>query len=245
MRKQQALEKKSWALAVATCGVLASGVAQADILDAYDFSYFTNDGYSMTVAYDTTTATFDIATTDYAFSAPITSGVAVDGGIDIFTGDPYGSGGTATLIENISNGVLCTQIQTGCSAVGAIDTSVTGASWTSWTESLYNLGDGVSYAGTPGDGVSWGTLYSSVAGSFAVNNATGIVTFTFATALAYGESFNLTKAVIYTTGVESFAVEHMPSSAAVLAVPEASTYGMMLSGLALVAFAVRRKQPRV
>lgn len=238
MRKQQALQKKSWALAVATCGVLASGVAQADITDAFDFSYATGDGYSMTAAVtDAATATFDIATTDHPFDTPITTGVSVDGGIDLFTGDPFGSGGTATLIENITNAVL--------TPLGAIDNSVTGASWTSWTESLYNLGDGVSYAGTPGDGVSWGALSSSVAGSFAVNNTTGIVTFTFATALAYGESFNLTKQVIYTTGVESFAVDHMPSSAAVLAVPEASTYGMMLSGLALVAFAVRRKQPRV
>ena len=206
MNKQHNFQKKSWSVAgAAALMALASSAAHAGIDYAYDFSYVSG-GYTMTSnVVDSNNVTFDITTSYFDNYNPINKGLGTDG-----------IAGTVTLTETITN--------TGSAA------------WSSWSEALWeNVGDESTGPGMPGSNVSWGTLLSSVAGTFSVNSATGLAVFNFDTALGMGQSVVLTKQINYGNNVAEIGITEAP-------VPEASTYGMMLAGLSLVSFVARRKK---
>ena len=206
MNKQHNFQKKSLGVVgAAALMALASSAAHAGIDYAYDFSYVSG-GYTMTSnVVDANNVTFDISTSYFDNYNPINKGLGTDG-----------VAGTVTLTETITN--------TGSAA------------WTSWSEALWeNVGDTSTGPGTPGPNVSWGTLASSVAGSFSVNSTTGLAVFNFGTALGLGQSVVLTKQINYGDNVAEIGISEAP-------VPEASTYGMMLAGLSLVSFVARRKK---
>lgn len=206
MNKQHNFQKKSLSVVgAAALMALASSAAHAGIDYAYDFSYVSG-GYTMTSnVVDSNNVTFDITTSYFDNYNPINKGLGTNG-----------TAGTVTLTETITN--------TGSAA------------WTSWSEALWeNVGDASTGPGTPGPNVSWGTLLSSVAGTFSVNSATGLAVFNFGTALGLGQSVVLTKQINYGNNVAEIGISEAP-------VPEASTYGMMLAGLSLVSFVARRKK---
>jgi hypothetical protein len=200
-------QKTLCAVGAAALMALASSAAHAGIDYAYDFSYVVG-GYTMTLdVVDPDNVAVDITTLYFPNYNPIDKGLGTDG-----------VAGTVTLTETITN--------TGSTA------------WTSWSESLWNEdGTGDTGPGTPGLDVVWGTLTSSVAGTFSVDNATGLVVFNFDTALGLNETVVLTKQIVYGDGVAEIGIEEIP-----VPVPEASTYGMMLAGLSMVAYAARRKK---
>jgi hypothetical protein len=103
-----------------------------------------------------------------------------------------------------------------------------------------NMGGGLQNCGTASDGICVkGTV--DTAGTY--DNGTGIASFAWDG--TYGHAYTLDyNATVPQADPSGFAgvSYHLHLEGTVMAVPEASTYGMMLAGLGLVGFAVRRRK---
>ncbi len=129
-----------------------------------------------------------------------------------------GLAGTVTLTETITN--------TGPTA------------WAGWSESIWDESAAPTYGPfNPGPNVSWGSVSSSRAGTASIDTALGVASYLFATPVLQGETFTLTKTFSYANGVYAVEIGEIPA-----AVPVPAALPLMLSGLAGLGFAARKKK---
>jgi hypothetical protein len=105
-----------------------------------------------------------------------------------------------------------------------------------------NMGGGLQNCGTASDGICVSPSAVDIAGTY--NNGTGVATFAWNG--VYGSTYTLdyTATVPQADGSGFGGVPyllHLQGTVIAAAVPEASTYGMMLAGLGLVGFMARRR----
>lgn len=218
-------KKTMFALAVGSVGIMGAMSAHAVALNAGD-SLTITAGTGSTSAYGAVTVTggsfFRMIGVNAALLSEGTTGVVI-GAANTGHGDidaDWTFGGAAGYDT----------VTTAITAIGG-DTA-NGLDMSGWT--VHWNGETISMAGT-----AWGTGYTDNVANFAWDGVYGnAYTLTYHTTISGATGgaagFN---GVQYALTLKGFVNEGVTAP-----VPEASTYGMMLAGLGLVGFAVRRRK---
>lgn len=131
---------------------------------------------------------------------------------------------------------------------GITGNTVTGLDFSGWRVTWngipsINMGGGTQNCGTTSDGICVSPAAVDIGGIY--NNGTGIATFAWSG--VYGTAYTIDyQAVVPQADPSNFGgVKYALHLEGVAAVPEASTYGMMLAGLGLVGFMASRRRKSI